>query len=80
MDIDRMALDAGSEMKGVPHRPGTREYCYCEQGQVVVWAGGERFELKDGDVLSFQGDQAHSYRNESRTKAVLFSVVTLAPV
>ena len=80
MDIDRMALDAGSAMKGVPHRPGTREYCYCEQGQVVVWAGGEKFELKDGDVLSFQGDQAHSYRNESRTKAILFSVVTLAPV
>ena len=79
MEIDRMAMDAGSHLKGVPHRPGTREYCYCETGNAVVWASGERFELQEGDVLSFQGDQAHSYRNESRKTAVLFSVVTLSP-
>jgi len=80
MDIDRMLLETGSHMKGVPHRPGTREYCYCEFGTAIVWAGGEKFELQEGDVLSFQGDQAHSYRNDSRKQAVLFSVVTLSPV
>jgi transcriptional regulator with XRE-family HTH domain len=80
MEIDRMLVPAGARMKGVPHRPGTREYCYCESGSAVIWAGGERFELKQGDVLSFQGDQAHSYGNESQNNAVLFSVVTLAPV
>ena len=80
MDIDRMDLQPGANMKGVPHRPGTREYCFCESGGAVVWAGGERFELNQGDVLSFQGDQAHSYRNESKSDTVLFSVVTLAPL
>jgi transcriptional regulator with XRE-family HTH domain len=80
MEIDRMHLAAGAQMKGVPHRPGTREYCFCESGAAVIWAGGERFEIKQGDVLSFQGDQAHSYRNESRSALVLFSVVTLAPL
>jgi quercetin dioxygenase-like cupin family protein len=46
-----------------------------------AWAaGGERFELKQGDVLSSQGNQVHSYGNESQDNSVLFSVVTLAPV
>ena len=80
MEIDRMLVPAGAQMKGVPHRPGTREYCYCESGNAVIWAGGERFELHSGDVLSFQGDQKHSYGNESRRDAILFSVVTLSPV
>ncbi len=80
MEIDRMKVPPGARMKGVPHRPGTREYCYCETGNVVIWAAGERFELAPGDVLSFQGDQAHSYTNESQKEAILFSVVTLAPL
>jgi len=80
MEIDRMHVPPGARMKGVPHRPGTREYCYCESGNVVIWAAGERFELNPGDVLSFQGDQAHSYTNESQKAAILFSVVTLAPL
>jgi transcriptional regulator with XRE-family HTH domain len=80
MEIDRMKVPTGALMKGVPHRPGTREYCYCESGSAVIWTAGERFDLSAGDVLSFQGDQAHSYTNEGRADAVLFSVVTLAPL
>lgn len=80
MEIDRMRMLAGARMKGVPHRPGTREYCYVEQGTATVWTAGERFDLSAGDVLSFQGDQPHSYANEGTKTAVLFSVVTLAPL
>jgi transcriptional regulator with XRE-family HTH domain len=79
MEIDRIELGPGARMAGVPHRPGTREYLYCESGQVVLHSAGERFDLAAGDVCAFQGDLPHSYANETVRPAVAFSVVTLAP-
>jgi len=80
MEIDRIELDPGARMAGVPHRPGTQEYLCCEKGRLVLWTAGERMELDPGDVAAFQGDQPHGYHNEGRAPAVGFSVVTLAPV
>ena len=80
MEIDRMELAAGGRMVGVPHRPGTHEYLYCEKGKLALVVAGERFELEAGDVAAFAGDQRHSYENPGRGPAVAFSVVTLAPV
>jgi transcriptional regulator with XRE-family HTH domain len=80
MEIDRMELQPGGRLTGVPHRPGTREYLACERGKVTLWAAGERYDLTPGDVAAFQGDQAHSYHNEGDVLAIGFSVVTLAPV
>ena len=80
MEIDRMRLDPGARLTGVPHRQGTREYLYCESGDLVLWAGGERYELGPGDVAAFQGDQRHSYGNEGRLPAVAFSVVARVPL
>ena len=37
-------------------------------------------ELKPGDVAAFDGDQPHSYHNETVKNAIGFSVVTLAPL
>jgi transcriptional regulator with XRE-family HTH domain len=79
MEIDRMELQPGARMTGVPHRPGTREYLSCERGQLTFWAAGERYTLSPGDVAAFQGDQAHSYQNDGDVVAIGFSVVTLAP-
>ncbi len=80
MDIDRMEIQPGARIKGVPHRPGTREYLCCERGRITLWAAGERFEVGPGDVAAFQGDQRHSYSNEGNTIAVGFSVVALVPI
>jgi len=80
MDIDRMEIQPGARIKGVPHRPGTREYLCCERGRITLWAAGERFEVGPGDVAAFQGDQRHSYSNEGQTTAVGFSVVALVPI
>jgi len=79
MEIDRIELQPGGRMTGVPHRPGTREYLACERGSLVLWASGEKFSLAVGDVAAFPGDQAHSYQNDGDGVAVGFSVVTLAP-
>ena len=52
----------------------------CESGHLILWVSGERFDLSRGDVAAFPGDQQHSYHNEGRSKAIGFSVVTLAPL
>ena len=80
MEIDRIELKPGASFRGVPHRPGTREYLCCEKGQITLWAASERIDLQPGDVAAFQGDQRHSYKNEGTTTAVGFSVVALVPI
>ena len=80
MEIDRLELPPGGRLKGVPHRPGTHEYLYCERGSLSLWVTGERFELQAGDVAAFPGDRPHAYGNDGKRVAVGFSVVTLAPV
>jgi transcriptional regulator with XRE-family HTH domain len=78
MEIDRFGLPAGVRMTGMPHTPGTREYLTCEAGRVVLVAAGDTFELGPGDVVSFRGDQRHSYGNPGKSAAVAYSVVVLA--
>jgi transcriptional regulator with XRE-family HTH domain len=80
MEIDRMVIEPGARMVGVPHRPGTHEYLCCESGQLRIHVAGERFDLAAGDLAAFPGDQAHSYHNPGRTEAVGFGVVVLAPM
>jgi XRE family transcriptional regulator, regulator of sulfur utilization len=78
MEMDRIELPPAGRMPGIPHTPGTREYLACEAGRIVLAAAGERWELGPGDVLTFRGDQRHSYANPGSTVAVGYSVVVLA--
>jgi len=78
MELDRFELPPGVRMTGMPHTPGTREYLTCESGRIVLVASGETFELAPGDVVSFRGDQRHSYGNPGKVPAVAYSVVVLA--
>ncbi|MBI3074524.1 MAG: helix-turn-helix domain-containing protein [Deltaproteobacteria bacterium] len=79
MEIDRMEIGVGERIAGVPHRPGTQEYLYCESGRIALSVAGDRFDLSAGDVAAFPGDTRHSYQNPGPRPAVGFSVVTLAP-
>jgi transcriptional regulator with XRE-family HTH domain len=76
--MQRMHFEAGAAMSGVPHTAGTREYLACERGAITLVAGGTTWQLGEGDVVIFRGDQRHSYRNPSRRVAVAYSVVVLA--
>jgi transcriptional regulator with XRE-family HTH domain len=78
MEMDRIELPPGGRMPGVPHTPGTREYLTCETGELTLVAAGETWKLKPGDVISFRGDQRHSYGNAGTKVAVGYSVVVLA--
>lgn len=79
MIIERMELPPGASMTGVPHTPGTREYLTCERGVLRLSASGQRWELAEGDVVVFRGDQRHAYSNPGPSTAVGYSVVVLAP-
>jgi transcriptional regulator with XRE-family HTH domain len=80
MVMDRMSLPAGGRIPGVPHMPGTREYLTCESGQIRLAVAGEQWLLRPGDVVTFRGDQRHSYTNPGAREAVGYSVVVLARV
>ncbi len=80
MEFDRIEIEKGGRMGGVPHTPQTKEYLVCIQGSVQVAVMGERYQLEEGDVLAFPGDQHHSYMNLGSSKVVCLSAVVLAPV
>lgn len=80
LEIERIELPPGAGMTGVPHTPGTREYCTCERGELQISESGQIWTLRRGDVLAFRGDQAHGYRNRGRGEAVAYSVIALAPI
>jgi transcriptional regulator with XRE-family HTH domain len=80
MEMDRMEIVPGGRMGGVPHVAGTKEYLTVVQGEITVHVAGERYRVRNGDVLAFPGDQAHAYHNTGSSTAVGFSVVALAPV
>jgi XRE family transcriptional regulator, regulator of sulfur utilization len=79
-ELSRMEFAPQARLTGIPHTPGTREYLTCESGSIVLVAAGEEWRLGPGDVVSFRGDQRHSYWNPTRTPAVGYSVVLLAPI
>ena len=80
LDLERMVLPVGARMAGVPHTPGTREYLTCERGTVELAVAGERYTLAEGDVVTFRGDQRHSYHNPGKGTAVAYSVIAFAPM
>jgi transcriptional regulator with XRE-family HTH domain len=79
LEIERLLLPRAAHMPGIPHRAGTREYLWCESGRIELVTQGETVALESGDLVAFQGDQPHSYRNIGEDEAVGFSVVAVAP-
>lgn len=80
MEIDKIELNPGARMRGVPHAAGTKEYLHCLQGEINIVVAQENYRLHRGDVLSFPGEIHHSYENVGKGKAIGLSVVAIAPV
>ena len=78
-EIDRIEVAPGGRMTGVPHTPGTREYLTCERGTVELAVAGERYQLAEGDVVTFRGDQRHAYHNPGTQLAIAYSAIAFAP-
>lgn len=80
MELDRMEIQPGGRMGGVPHTANTKEYLICVSGQIEVMIHGAKYQVATGDVLAFSGDQPHSYFNPGKSKAECVSVVVLVPL
>ena len=80
MEIDKIELNVGAKMRGIPHAAGTKEYLHCLQGEINVVVAGENYHVNKGDVLAFPGEIHHSYENVGKSKAIGLSVVAIAPV
>ena len=58
------------------HEPGSRETALVQAGPVVFWCDGERYELAQGDTVTFDADLPHHFENPGREEAVLLAVVS----
>ena len=80
MEIDKLELNPGAKMRGIPHAAGTKEYLHCIQGEFNISVAGANYHIFKGDVLAFPGEIHHSYENVGKGKAIGLSVVAIAPV
>ena len=78
MEIDRVEVERGGRLGGIPHTAGTKEYLTCARGVLSVTVAGNQYRVAEGDVLAFPGDVPHSYRNVGEGKVTAYSIVLLA--
>lgn len=73
VEIYRIEIEPGKAYTSGGHGEKTREYISVLAGMVTVEAEGVSHLVTTDDVLRFETDQIHTYRNEGAEKAV-FSV------
>jgi XRE family transcriptional regulator, regulator of sulfur utilization len=58
------------------HEPGSRETALVERGTVVLHCDGRRYELLDGDCVTFDADLTHHFENPGPEEAVFLAVLS----
>ena len=58
------------------HEPGSRETALVERGSVVLVCDGQRYELADGDCVTFDADLPHHFENPRTEDAAFLAVVS----
>jgi XRE family transcriptional regulator, regulator of sulfur utilization len=58
------------------HEPGSRETALVEHGSVVLVCDGERYELGEGDCVTFDADLPHHFENPTGAEAAFLAVVS----
>jgi transcriptional regulator with XRE-family HTH domain len=79
-ELSRHAL-APSGATGAPddppmHEPGSRETALVERGSVVLVCDGQRYELAEGDCVTFDADLPHHFENPTGAEAAFLAVVS----
>jgi transcriptional regulator with XRE-family HTH domain len=79
-ELSRHVLGPGAATGGPGdppmHEPGAREVALVERGAVVLDIDDERFELAEGDCVTFDADLPHHFENPTDEEAVLLAVVS----
>jgi transcriptional regulator with XRE-family HTH domain len=58
------------------HEPGSRETALVQEGAVVLVCDGQRYELGDGDCVTFDADLPHHFENPGDADAAFLAVVS----
>ena len=58
------------------HEPGSRETALLERGSVVLVCDGQRYELHEGDCVTFDADLPHHFENPTGEDAAFLAVVS----
>ena len=58
------------------HEPGSRETALLESGTAVLVCDGRRYELTEGDCVTFDADLPHHFENLTDEKAAFLAVVS----
>jgi transcriptional regulator with XRE-family HTH domain len=58
------------------HEPGSRETALVEHGPVVLVCDGQRYELAQGDCVTFDADLPHHFENPGAQEAAFLAVVS----
>jgi XRE family transcriptional regulator, regulator of sulfur utilization len=79
-ELSRHVLAAGGATGAVDdppmHEPGSRETALVELGSVVLVCDGRRYELGDGDCVTFDADLPHHFENPTASEAAFLAVVS----
>ncbi len=79
-EISRHMLAAGAVTGGPGdppvHEPGSRETALIESGAVTLHCDGQRYELAEGDCVTFDADLPHHFENHTREGAVMLAIVS----
>ena len=58
------------------HEPGSRETALVERGTIVLVCDGARYELREGDTVTFDADLPHHFENPTTGDAAFLAVVS----
>jgi mannose-6-phosphate isomerase-like protein (cupin superfamily) len=58
------------------HEAGSRETALVEQGRAVLVCDGQRYELTEGDCVTFDADLPHHFENPGDREAAFLAVVS----
>jgi XRE family transcriptional regulator, regulator of sulfur utilization len=58
------------------HEPGSRETALVERGEVTLFCDGHRYELQQGDCVTFDADLPHHFENGNDEEAAFLAVVS----
>ena len=58
------------------HEPGSRETALVEQGALALICDGQRYELNEGDCVTFDADLPHHFENPTEEEAAFLAVVS----
>ena len=74
------ALRAGASTGGPAdpplHEAGSRETAIVSSGRLALVHGGQRYELSEGDAVTFDADVPHHFENGGKKEATFVAVVT----